>query len=106
MPEVTTPMMRQYRRIRSTLDPDTILFFHLGDFYEMFYEDAHVASRILDIALTRRNQVPMCGVPCHSAEMYIARLIRAGKKVAICEQVEDPSAARGIVRREITRIIT
>lgn len=98
--------MRQYRRIRNTLDPDTILFFHLGDFYEMFYEDARVASQILDIALTRRNRVPMCGVPCHSAEMYIARLIRAGKKVAICEQVEDPEVARGIVQREVTRIIT
>jgi len=99
-------MMRQYRRIRNSLPPDTILFFHLGDFYEMFYEDAREASRLLDIALTRRNQVPMCGVPCHSAEIYIARLIRAGRKVAICEQVEDPAAARGIVRREVTRIVT
>lgn len=99
-------MMRQYRRIRNSLPADTVLFFHLGDFYEMFYEDAHEASRILDIALTHRNRVPMCGVPCHSAEMYIAKLIKAGKKVAICEQVEDPAEARGIVRREITRIVT
>ncbi len=106
MKPASTPMMSQYRRIRSGLAPDTILFFRLGDFYEMFFEDAKKAAPILDIALTRRNNVPMCGVPYHAAESYLARLIRAGLKVAVCDQVEDPSAARGIVRREITRIVT
>ena len=106
MKPASTPMMSQYRRIRSGLAPDTILFFRLGDFYEMFFEDAKRAAPILDIALTQRNNVPMCGVPYHAAESYLARLIRAGLKVAVCDQVEDPSAARGIVRREITRIVT
>ena len=106
MTDQTTPMMGQYRRIKSELASDTILFFRLGDFYEMFYEDAKEASRILDIALTRRQTAPMCGVPYHAADLYLAKLIRAGKKVAICEQMEDPSAAKGIVRREITRVVT
>lgn len=106
MTDLTTPMMGQYRRIRSQVDPDTFLFFRLGDFYEMFFDDAKEASQILDIALTKRQGVPMCGVPYHSAEQYIAKLLRAGRKVAICEQMEDPSLAKGIVRREITRIIT
>ena len=106
MTDQTTPMMGQYRRIKNELAPDTILFFRLGDFYEMFYEDAKEASRILDIALTRRQTAPMCGVPYHAADLYLAKLIRAGKKVAICEQMEDPSAAKGIVRREVTRVVT
>lgn len=106
MTDLSTPMMGQYRRIRSEVDPDTFLFFRLGDFYEMFFDDAREASQILDIALTKRQGVPMCGVPYHSAEQYIAKLIRAGRKVAICEQMEDPALAKGIVRREITRIIT
>ncbi len=101
-----TPMMTQYRQVRSKLPPGTILFFRLGDFYEMFFEDAKEASRILDIALTKRQDVPMCGVPYHSADTYLAKLIRAGKKVAICDQVEDASAAKGIVRREVTGIVT
>ncbi len=99
-------MMDQYRRIRRELPEGTLLFFRLGDFYEMFMEDAQEAARILDITLTKRHDVPMCGVPYHSAEGYLAQLIEAGKKVAICEQVEDPAAAKGIVKREITRVVT
>jgi DNA mismatch repair protein MutS len=104
-------MMRQYLEIKSQY-PDAVLFFRLGDFYEMFLEDAVKASRILDIALTSRNrnadgaEVPLCGVPYHSANPYIAKLIEAGEKVAICEQVEDPKSAKGIVKREVVRVIT
>ena len=101
-----TPMMRQYRRIKGELPDDVICFYRLGDFYEMFFEDAQAAAPILDIALTKRNKVPMCGVPYHAAEIYLAKLIRAGRKVAVCDQVEDPATARGVVRREVTRIIT
>lgn len=101
-----TPMMRQYRRIKSELPAEVILFFRLGDFYEMFFEDAQAAAGIMDIALTKRNNVPMCGVPYHAAEQYLAKLVRAGKKVAICDQVEDPAQAKGIVKRELTRIVT
>ncbi|MBI1922350.1 MAG: DNA mismatch repair protein MutS [Geobacter sp.] len=106
-----TPMMRQYLEIKAA-HPDTILFFRLGDFYEMFLDDAVKASRILDIALTSRNKnsdgadVPLCGVPYHSATPYISRLIEAGEKVAICEQVEDPKAAKGIVKREVVKVVT
>jgi len=99
-------MMEQYRRIRRELPENTILFFRLGDFYEMFMDDAKEASRILDITLTKRHDIPMCGIPFHAAEGYLAQLIEAGKKVAICEQVEDPAAAKGIVKREVTRIVT
>jgi DNA mismatch repair protein MutS len=99
-------MMIQYRRIKAELPPGTILFFRLGDFYEMFFEDAVEAARILDIALTKRQKAPMCGVPHHAYEIYLARLIRAGKKVAVCDQVEDPADAKGIVRREVTGILT
>ena len=106
MAEKTTPMMDQYRRIRRELPENTILFFRLGDFYEMFMEDAKEAARILDITLTKRHDIPMCGIPYHAAEGYLAQLIAAGKKVAICEQVEDPAAAKGIVKREITRVVT
>jgi len=104
-----TPMMRQYLQTKA-LHPDAILFFRLGDFYEMFYEDAIRASELLQIALTSRSKgderVPMCGVPYHAARRYIARLIERGLKVAICEQVEPPGNGPGIVRREITRVIT
>ncbi|HNR13002.1 MAG TPA: DNA mismatch repair protein MutS [Thermodesulfobacteriota bacterium] len=105
-----TPMVRQYAAIKQRY-PDAVLFFRLGDFYEMFFEDAERASRILDIVLTSReggngNRIPMCGVPYHAAQGYITRLTREGLKVAICEQVEDPKAARGIVKREVIRIIT
>ncbi len=102
----TTPMMEQYRSIRRSLDSDTILFFRLGDFYEMFFDDAYIASEILDITLTNRQGTPMCGVPYHSSDAYLARLVRAGKKVAIAEQVEDPNEAKGIVKREVTSVIT
>jgi DNA mismatch repair protein MutS len=106
MSEALTPMMRQYRQIRAGLPEGVILFFRLGDFYEMFFEDAKTAAPVLDVALTRRNGVPMCGVPFHAVDNYVARLLRAGKKVAICEQMEDPAAAKGIVRRDVTRIVT
>ncbi|MBN2301312.1 MAG: DNA mismatch repair protein MutS [Lentisphaerae bacterium] len=106
MADIATPMMRQYRRIKGEISSEIILFFRLGDFYEMFYEDARTAAPILNIALTERNKVPMCGVPFHSADNYIAKLVRSGRKVAICEQVEDADDARGIVRREVTRVIT
>ncbi|MBD3918914.1 DNA mismatch repair protein MutS [Paenibacillus sp. PR3] len=105
-----TPMMMQYLAIKEQAK-DAFLLFRLGDFYEMFFEDAILASRELEITLTGREaggpqRVPMCGVPYHSAENYIARLIEKGYKVAICEQVEDPSAAKGVVRREIVRVVT
>ncbi|OIP43181.1 DNA mismatch repair protein MutS [Candidatus Desantisbacteria bacterium CG2_30_40_21] len=105
-----TPMMSQYLNIKKE-KPNTILFFRLGDFYEMFFEDAKVASQILNITLTAREggknkKVPMCGLPYHAAESYIAKLIKAGKKVAICEQVEDPKTAKGLVKREVVRTIT
>ena len=104
--ETLTPMMRQYQQIKSDLADDVILFFRMGDFYEMFFEDAKKAAPVLDIALTRRNSVPMCGVPYHALDAYLARMMRAGCKVAICEQVEDPSEAKGLVRREVTQIVT
>lgn len=105
-----TPMMAQYLEIKKDY-PDTILFFRLGDFYEMFFDDAHLASAELELTLTARSyskgeKAPMCGVPFHSAETYIARLVNKGYKVAICEQVEDPATAKGIVRRDVIRIIT
>jgi DNA mismatch repair protein MutS len=106
MSDTLTPMMAQYRRLRAELPPETILFFRLGDFYEMFFDDARNAAPLLDITLTRRQNVPMCGVPYHAAEGYIARLVRAGRKVAICEQMEDPAKAKGLVSRELTRIVT
>ena len=106
MAKKETPMMAQYRSIRRELPEDTLLFFRLGDFYEMFFEDAKTASEILDITLTKRHSTPMCGVPYHASASYLERLVKAGKKVAICEQVEDASAAKGIVKRDITRIVT
>lgn len=105
-----TPMMRQYWDIKSQ-HADAILFYRLGDFYEMFYEDAVEASQILDLTLTTRNKnqpnpIPLCGIPYHAADTYLAKLIAKGKKVVICEQVEDPKLAKGIVKREVTRIIS
>ena len=105
-----TPMMRQYQRIKTEHD-DCILFFRLGDFYEMFYDDAITASEVLEITLTGKDcgtdeRAPMCGVPYHSAQNYIAKLVENGYKVAICEQVEDPKATKGLVRRDVVRIIT
>ncbi|MBC6679173.1 DNA mismatch repair protein MutS [Zhenpiania hominis] len=105
-----SPMMQQYTKIKEDYQ-DCILFFRLGDFYEMFFEDAKTASRELELTLTGKNcgleeRAPMCGVPFHSADTYIARLVEKGYKVAICEQTEDPSQAKGIVKREVIRIIT
>lgn len=101
-----TPMMRQYRRIKGEMPEDVILFFRLGDFYEIFFDDAKVAAPVLDIALTKRNDMPMCGVPFHALDGYLAKMMRAGLKVAICDQMEDPAATKGIVRREVTRVVT
>lgn len=107
-----TPMMKQYLEIKEQ-NKDSILFFRLGDFYEMFNEDAQLASRELDLTLTTRDrgkaaedQTPMCGIPYHSSDAYIARLIAKGYKVAICEQTEDPALAKGLVKRDIIRVIT
>ena len=105
-----SPLMRQYRDIKQGY-PEAILFFRVGDFYEMFYEDAQEASRLLSIALTSRDKnsahpVPLCGVPFHAATGYIAKLLKAGRIVALCEQVEDPKVAKGLVRREVVRLYT
>ena len=105
-----SPMMKQYFKIKEE-NKDSILFFRLGDFYEMFYDDAKLASKELELTLTGRDcgqeeRAPMCGVPFHSAEAYIARLVSKGYKVAICEQTEDPATAKGLVRRDIIRVIT
>jgi DNA mismatch repair protein MutS len=100
-----TPMMDQYRRIKSQ-NEDCILLFRLGDFYEMFEGDAREASVLLSITLTSRNGTPMCGFPFHASQGYIGRLLKAGRKVAICEQVEDPALARGIVRREVVEVLS
>ncbi|TLY21432.1 MAG: DNA mismatch repair protein MutS [Nitrospirae bacterium] len=105
-----TPLMRQYRQVKQRY-PDAILFFRVGDFYEMFYEDAIEGSRLLEIALTSRDKhkadhVPLCGVPYHAATGYIAKLLRAGRSVAVCDQTEDPQTAKGLVRREVVRVYT
>src|SRR5690606_26584900 len=105
-----TPMLRQYKRIKQEY-ADAILLFRLGDFYEMFLEDAEKAAEVLEIVLTSREagkgkRIPMCGIPYHAAGSYIARLIAKGFKVAICEQVEDPKKAKGLVKREVVRGIT
>jgi DNA mismatch repair protein MutS len=110
MSEPSTPLMRQYTAIKKE-HPNALLFFRLGDFYELFFDDAVTASRELQITLTSRNKekdiaIPMCGVPYHAAENYIAKLIRKGFKVAICEQMEDPRVAKKLVRREVTRVVT
>ncbi|MFN2475449.1 MAG: DNA mismatch repair protein MutS [Chthoniobacterales bacterium] len=105
MAETLTPMMQQYQRLRASVAPDTILLFRLGDFYEMFFEDAKQASALLNVALTKRNGVPMCGMPYHSAPGYIAKLIKAGRRVAICDQTSEPQPGK-IVNREITQIIS
>jgi DNA mismatch repair protein MutS len=105
-----TPMLRQYIGIKGEY-PDAILFFRMGDFYEMFFDDAQTASRILGITLTARGtfngeKVPMCGIPHHASNSYIARLVESGWKVAICEQTEDPRSSKGIVKREVVRVVT
>src|ERR1043166_6917537 len=105
-----TPMMQQCfpRRAES---PDMLLFYRMGDFYEMFYGDAERASRLLDITLTKRGQsagqpIPMAGVPFHSVEQYLAKLVKVGEAVAICEQVGDPATSKGPVERKVTRVVT
>jgi DNA mismatch repair protein MutS len=110
MSEFSTPLMRQYAAIKKE-HPNALLFFRLGDFYELFFDDAVLAARELQITLTSRNkekgvEIPMCGVPYHAAEGYISKLIRRGFKVAVCEQVEDPRLAKKLVRREVTRVVT
>src|SRR5438477_6569622 len=109
--QTATPAMRQYLDAKRQ-HRDAIVFFRMGDFYEMFYEDALVAARALDLTLTSRskdaggNGIPMCGVPYHAMDGYLARLVRKGFRVAICEQVEDPKKAKGIVKREVVRVVS
>src|SRR6059036_291862 len=105
MRDSLTPMMQQYRRLRGSIPADTLLFFRLGDFYELFFEDAKEAASLLNVALTKRNGVPMCGVPYHAAQTYIAKLIKAGRRVAICDQTSEPQPGK-IVSRDITQIIS
>jgi DNA mismatch repair protein MutS len=105
-----TPVMQQYHAIKARF-PDTLLFYRMGDFYELFYDDARRTAKLIDIALTRRGQsngepIPMAGVPVHSAETYLARLVRLGESVAICEQIGDPATSKGPVAREVVRIVT
>ena len=108
--DASTPLMRQYHAIKQQV-PHALLMFRLGDFYELFFEDAITAARELEITLTSRNKekgqaIPMCGVPYHAAEGYLSRLIQKGYRVAICEQMEEASAGKKLVKREITRVVT
>ena len=105
MHDALTPMMQQYQRLRKSIPADTFLLFRLGDFYELFFEDAKEASGLLNVALTKRNGVPMCGVPYHAAQTYIAKLIKAGRRVAICDQTSEPQPGK-IVSRDITQIVS
>src|SRR5512141_2442393 len=100
-----TPMMAQYRRIKSELPKDALLLFRLGDFYEMFFEDAQLGAQLLNVALTKRGVIPMCGIPFHAAQSYIGRILRAGRKVAICDQMEDARPGQ-LVKREVTQILS
>jgi DNA mismatch repair protein MutS len=100
-----TPMMAQYRRIKSELPKDALLLFRLGDFYEMFFEDAQAGAQLLNVALTKRGMVPMCGIPFHAANAYVGRLLKAGRKVAICDQMEDARPGQ-LVKREVTQILS
>jgi DNA mismatch repair protein MutS len=105
MSDALTPMMQQYHRLKREVPPDAILLFRLGDFYEMFFDDAQEGSRLLDLTLTQRQGTPMCGMPYHAAEGYIAQILKAGRRVAICDQMEAPRPGQ-VVRREITQILT
>ena len=110
MAETYTPMMQQYLKVKEGYK-DTLLFYRIGDFYEMFFDDAKIASRELDLVLTGKNagvseKVPMCGVPHHAVKSYIERLVNRGYKVAIVEQLQDPKEAKGIVERDVIRVIT
>ena len=96
-----TPMMAQYRRIKGELPKDALLLFRLGDFYEMFFEDAQAGAQLCNLALTKRNGIPMCGLPFHAANGYIARILKAGRKVAICDQMEDPAQAKGLAPDQV-----
>jgi len=100
-----TPMMAQYRRIKSELPADALLLFRLGDFYEMFFEDAQIGAQLLNVALTKRGVIPMCGIPHHAANGYMVRLLKAGRKVAICDQVEEARPGQ-LVKREVTQILS
>ncbi|HTE40884.1 MAG TPA: DNA mismatch repair protein MutS, partial [Steroidobacteraceae bacterium] len=105
-----TPVMQQYLRIKAQ-HPDSLLFYRMGDFYELFFDDAKRASRLVDITLTARGQsggapIPMAGVPVHTLDTYLARLVRKGESVAICEQIGDPSKAKGPIERQVVRIVT
>src|SRR6187551_1951259 len=108
--ETHTPVMQQYLRLKAQY-PDALLFYRMGDFYELFYDDAKRAARLLDITLTARGHsggqpIPMAGVPYHSAENYLSRLVRRGESVAICEQIGDPAKSKGPVERKVVRIVT
>src|SRR5438445_8914292 len=100
-----TPMMAQYRRIKSELPKDALLMFRLGDFYEMFFDDAQLGAQLLNVALTKRGTIPMCGIPFHAANAYIGRILKAGRKVAICDQVEEARPGQ-LVKREVTQILS
>src|SRR6201993_2177259 len=100
-----TPMMAQYRRIKSELPKDALLLFRLGDFYEMFFEDAQAGAQLLNLSLTARNGIPMCGLPFHAANGYISRILKSGRKVAICDQVEEATPGK-LVKREVTQILS
>src|SRR5215475_8345732 len=100
-----TPMMQQYRRMKGQIPADALLLFRLGDFYEMFFDDAKTASQILNLALTSRNGTPMCGIPHHAAEAYIGKLLKHGRKVAICDQVEEARPGQ-LVKRDVTQILS
>jgi DNA mismatch repair protein MutS len=105
-----TPMMQQYWRLKNQ-HPDQLMFYRMGDFYEIFYEDAKKAAKLLDITLTARGQsagqsIPMCGIPYHAAEGYLAKLVKLGESVVICEQIGDPATSKGPVDRQVVRIIT
>ncbi len=109
-PASQTPLMAQYRRLKAE-HPGALLFFRLGDFYEMFFEDAVLGASLLGLTLTSRNKndpdpIPMCGIPWHQRDAYVARLLRLGHKVAICEQLEDPASAKGLVQRGVTEVLT
>src|SRR4029450_9931526 len=108
--ETHTPVMQQYLRLKAQY-PDSLLFYRMGDFYELFYDDAKRAARLLDITLTARGQsagqpIPMAGVPYHSVESYLAKLVGRGESVAICEQIGDPAKAKGPVERQVVRVVT
>src|SRR5207344_3132118 len=111
MTEPSTPLMRQYAAVKKD-HPTALLFFRMGDFYELFFDDAVIASKALEIALTSRSKdkegapIPMCGVPYHAVTAYVGKLVKSGHRVALCEQMEDPRTAKGVVKREVVRVIT